>query len=75
MLVHKKEFSVKLTKPSGDTQVISWEKFLDIIIPRISYSSASVQKFLKAMAEMELNHVVVPGELINLKGWTVEVAK
>lgn len=75
MLVHKKEFSVKLTKPSGDTQVISWEKFLDIIIPRISYSSVSVQKFLKAMAEMELNHVVVPGELINLKGWTVEVAK
>lgn len=74
MLVHKKEFSVKLTKPSGDTQVVSWERFLDIIVPRISYSPASVQKFSEAMAEMELNQVTVPGELINLKGWTVEVA-
>ena len=75
MLVHKKEFSVKLTKPSGDTQVVSWEKFLEIVIPRISYSAASVERFQKAMAEMELDNRVIPGDLINLKGWAVEVAK
>ena len=75
MLVHKKEFSVKLTKPSGDTQVVSWERFLEIVVPRISYSAASVDRFRKAMAEMELSHHVVPGDLINLKGWTVEVVE
>lgn len=72
MLVEKKEFSVKLTKPSGDTQVVSWEKFLDIMVPRISHSRMAVERFTEAMGGLEKRGEVVPGELVNLKGWKVE---
>lgn len=70
MLVIPDLWRITLTSAKG-VQEITLEKFVEVTVPRNSYSAKSVEALRNARAKLEAGELV-DGEEINLKGLTFQ---